>query len=136
MLLYRMAKMLMYMLICMTGLCLLAASKNRQCVAVAFVLVPVCLLLYWLQRRLWRWANQRLPLNCVQATLVNHRQVYEGRMPAYKASFLTFETEHGERIEFEVSREEFERIRLGAKGPLEYRGRLYVSFRKQPTESI
>lgn len=54
MLLYRIAKALMYMLICMTGLCLLAASKNVQCVAVAFVLVPVCLLLYWLQKRLWR----------------------------------------------------------------------------------
>lgn len=131
MLLYRSAKVLMYMLMSIGGLCLLAAAKNAQYMAAVLALIPVCWLLYWLQKRLWLRANRRMPLVCVPATLVNHRQVYEGRIPAYKTSFLTFETAQGEQIEFEVSREEFERIRIGARGPLEYRGRMYVSFRKQ-----
>lgn len=131
MLLYRSAKALMYLLMSIGGMCLLAAAKNARYMAAVLVMIPACLLLYWLQKRLWLRANRRMPLVCVQATLVNHRYVYEGRIPVYKTSFLTFETERGEQIEFEVSREEFERIRIGARGPLEYRGKMYVSFRKQ-----
>lgn len=86
---------------------------------------------FWLKKQLWLRVNQRKPLICVEATLVNHRHKYEGaRMSAYKTSYLTFETADGKQLEFEVSWEEYERIQLGAKGPLEYRGRLYVSFRK------
>ena len=100
--------------------------------AAAFVMIPVCLLLYWLKGRLWLRANQRQPLSCVEATLVNHRQVYEGtRNSHYKTSFLIFETVDGKQLEFEVSREECERIRIGAKGPLEYQGKLYLSFRRK-----
>lgn len=130
MLLYRCAKALLYALAAFIGILFICGNRQPACMAVAFILIPVCLLLHWLQKRLWMRANRRLPLMCVQAKLVNHRQVYEGRVATYKASFLTFETEFGEQIEFEVSREEFDRIQIGAKGPLEYRGRLYVSFRR------
>lgn len=130
MLLYRCVKALLYALAAFIGILFICGNRQPACVAAAFMLIPVCLLLFWLQKRLWLRANQRMPLVCVQATLVNHRQVYEGRVATYKASFLTFETEFGEQIEFEVSREEFDRIQIGAKGPLEYRGRLYVSFRR------
>ena len=102
------------------------------CVIIA---IAVLGLLFWLQKRLWLRANQRLPLTCVQATLVNHRQVYEGaQMSHYKASFLTFETEDGAQLEFEVIREEFDRIQIGAKGPLEYRGGMYRGFRGKRDE--
>ena len=99
MLLYKSVKALLYVLLCIAGICLLAGQKEPRYMAAALATIPVCLLLHWLQKRLWLRANQRMPLVCVQATLVNHRQVYEGRVPAYKASFLTFETELGEHIE-------------------------------------
>lgn len=131
MLQYYCAKALLYALLCLLGFLVIVGQKKPQSMATAFILIPVCMLLYWMQKRLWLRANQRMPLVCVQATLVNHRQVFEGPwMSIYKKSFLTFELESGEQIEFEVSREEFDRIKIGAKGPLEYRGRLYVSFRK------
>ena len=133
MLLYHCAKAMLYVLAVLAGVLFIFGRERPVCMAVAFILIPVCLLLYRLQKRLWLRANQRLPLVCVQATLVNHRQVYEGaRMQNYQCSFLTFETETGERLEFKVPREAFDRIQLGAKGPLEYRGGMYVSFRKAP----
>ena len=132
MLLYQCVKTLMYVVAAFAGLLFIVGQKKPQCMAVAFVLLPVCMLLYGLKRLLWLRANQHKPLVCVEATLVNHRLVYEGsRMSSYKTSFLTFETADGKRLEFEVPREEFARIQIGAKGPLEYRGNLYVSFRRK-----
>ena len=129
--LYRCAKTLLVVLVVFAGILFICGSRQPACMATAFVMIPVCLLLYWLQKRLWLRANQRMPLSCVEATLVSHRQIYEGaRNSHYKTSFLTFETVDGKKLEFEVSREEFDRIRIGAKGPLEYRGKLYVSFRR------
>lgn len=123
----------MYVLVLLDGVLFVTGREQPACMAVAFILIPVCMLLYRLQKRLWLRANQRLPQVCVQATLVNHRQVYEGaRLQNYKRSYLTFETENGALLEFEVPREEFDRIQLGAKGPLEYRSGMYVSFRKEP----
>ena len=133
MLLYHCAKAMMFVLALLAGVLFITGREQPACMAAAFILIPVCLLLYWLQKRLLLRANQRLPLVCVQAKLVNHRQVYEGaRMQTYKCSYLTFERETGVQLEFEVPREEFDRIQLGAKGPLEYRGGMYVSFRKTP----
>lgn len=134
MLLYRCAKALLYTLAVSATMLFIAGLGQPNCAVAAFILIPVCILLFFLQKALWMRANQRMPLVCVEAALVNHRQVYEGRVPTCKASYLTFETEHGEQLEFEVSREEFERIQLGAKGPLSYRGALYVSFRKPQAE--
>ena len=135
MLLYRCAKALLYALAAFIGILFICGNRQPACVAAAFMLIPVCLLLFWLQKRLWLRANQRMPLTCVQATLVNHRQVYEGaQMSHYKASFLTFETEDGAQLEFEVTREEFDRIQIGAKGPLEYRGGMYRGFRGKRDE--
>lgn len=128
---YRLVKALFWTAAVLCVLLFLAGQKQPQCNLPALLLVPVCLLLHWLQKRLWMRANQRMPLVCVQATLVNHRQVYEGaRMQGYKCSYLTFATEKGELLEFVVPREAFDCIQLGAKGPLEYRGGMYVSFRK------
>ena len=84
-----------------------------------------------LKCRLSSWINRKRPTVCVEAVLVNHRQKFEGsRIATCKKSYLTFELATGEQMEFEVSREESDRIQIGAKGPLEYCGRLYVSFRK------
>ncbi len=131
MLLYKCAKALLYLLICFTGGLFIVGRKKPQCMAAALMMIPMCMLLYWVQKMLWQRANQKKPVVCVEATLVNHRQEFNGsRMQTYKKSFLTFEAENGAQIEFEVSRDEFDRIQLGAKGPLEYRGSLYVSFRK------
>ena len=130
--LYRCAKALLVVLAVCAGILFICGNRQPACMAAAFVMIPVCLLLYWLKGRLWLRANQRQPLSCVEATLVNHRQVYEGtRNSHYKTSFLIFETVDGKQLEFEVSREECERIRIGAKGPLEYQGKLYLSFRRK-----
>ena len=135
MLLYHCAKAMMYVLALLAGVLFIFGREQPACVAVAFILIPVCLLLFWLQKRLWLRDNQRLPLVCVQAKLINHRQVYEGaRMSHYKASFLTFETEDGVQLEFEVPREEFDRIWIGAEGLLEYRGGMYMGFRRKREE--
>lgn len=131
MLLYKCVKALLYLLICFTGVLFVAGRKKPRCMAAALMMIPMCMLLYWIQKMLWQRANQKKPVVCVEATLVNHRQEFNGsRMQTYQKSFLTFEVGSGEQIEFEVSREEFERIQLGAKGMLQYRGNLYVSFRK------
>ena len=131
MLLYRCAKALLCALAAFIGILFICGNRQPACVAAAFMLIPVCLLLFWLQKRLWLRMNQRQPIICVEATLVNRRQVYEGTRNSHcKTSFLTFETEDGAQLEFEVSREDFDRIQIGVKGPLEYRGRLYVSFRR------
>ena len=136
MLLYHVAKLLMYVLAAVSGILFSFGKNQPQSMAVAFFLIPICLLLYWVQKRLWIWANQRMPLICVEAIAVRHRQVFSGGrgVKSYRASFLTFEMEHGEQIEFEVTRETYERIQIGAKGLLEYRGKLYESFRKPVNE--
>ena len=126
MLLYRCIKGLFWMVTALCGMLFLFGQN-----ALAFMMIPVCLLLYYLQKPLWLRANRQEPLVCVEATLVNHRQQFSGRgVPRYEKSFLTFEVENGMKMEFEVSRDEFDRIRIGAKGPLRYQGSMYVSFRK------
>ena len=133
--LYKFAKHLMVALLVLLCILLTAGWMQPVCMALAFFLAAACLLLYWLQKPLWLRANRQEPLVCVEATLVNHRQQFSGRgVPRYEKSFLTFETKKGELLDFEVSREEFDRIQLGAKGLLAYRGRMYVSFRKPVAE--
>ncbi len=103
--------------------------------ALVLALIPAVLLLHWLERRARQREGVKKPISCVEATLVNHRQEYRGsRIPSYGKCYLTFRLESGKELEFEVSREEFERIQLGAKGPLCYRawGWTYISFRREP----
>ena len=130
MLLYRIAKTLFYLMLGCVGFILLVEKNDERFAALLLLFIPVCLLLYWLQKRLWLRANRNRPVVCIEATLVNHRQQFSGRGMRYEKSFLTFVTATGKHVEFEVSQAEFDRIQIGAKGPLEYRGSLYVSFRK------
>lgn len=130
MLLYMIAKILYYLMLGCVGFVLLVEKEDERFAALLLLIIPACLLLYWLQKHLWLRANRNKPVVCTEATLVNHRQQFSGRGMRYEKSFLIFETANGKRVEFEVSRAEFDRIQIGAKGPLEYRGSLYVSFRK------
>lgn len=136
MLLYGFAKLLFYLLLVFTGLILLVWREEPYIAALLPALIPACLLFYWLKNRLLLCANRQKPIIRVEATLVNHRQQFSGRGMRYEKSFLTFQLADGSALEFEVPRNEFERIQLGAKGPLEYRGSLYVSFRKTGQSSI
>lgn len=133
MILFHCVRLLQYALVCVLALMVLARKHEPQNIAAAFVLIPVHILLVWLKKRLWIRANQQKPIAHVTATLVNHRQQFSGGrgVQRYEKSYLTFRLEKsGEELEFEVPREEFERIQIGANGPLEYQGALYLSFRK------
>lgn len=132
MILYHFARMLLYVAIFTIGFLLLAGREQPVCMAVALCLIPVCMLLHWLKKRLWLCVNQKEPIVCVEATLVNHRQQFSGGRGGqrYEKSFLTFRVEQSsQEIEFEVPHAEFDRIQLGAKGPLKYQGWRYLSFR-------
>lgn len=133
MILFHCVRLLQVALLCVFALMILARRHEPQNIAAAFVLIPVHILLVWLKKQLWLRANRKLPVVCAAATLVNHRQQFSGGRGAqrYEKSYLTFRLEQGgEELEFEVPREEFERIQIGANGPLEYQGALYLSFRK------
>lgn len=121
------------LLLCLLVLAFLAAKKDGRFLALVLALIPGLLFLCWLEKRLRHQVGLRKPISSVEAVLVNHRQEYCGsRIPAYRKSFLTFRLESGKELEFEVSREEYDRIQLGAKGELRYRawGWEYVSFRR------
>lgn len=83
-------------------------------------------LLHWVKARIAQ------PVTCAEAKLIRRRQDCSGsRMAIPRRWFLTFCLEpDGREIEFQVSREEFDRIQVGAKGPLAYQGTKYISFRK------
>ena len=80
----------------------------------------------------WVEARKAQPVTCAEAKLIRRRQDCSGsRMAIPRRWFPTFCLElDGREIEFQVSREEFDRIQVGAKGPLAYRGTKYISFRK------
>ena len=128
--LYAFVRILMYLLSGMAVIAFLAGQKDGRWMAITLALLPVCLYLYWLQKRLWRRQVEKKPISCVEATLVNHRQQFSGRGMRYEKSFLTVQLEGGREIEFEVSRDEFDRIQIGARGTLAYREGQSVSFRK------
>ena len=134
MILFHCVRLLQYALLCVFVMLFLAGDMKPQNAVAAFVLIPVHILLIWLKKRLWLRANKQKPVVHVAATLINHRQQFSGGRGAqrYEKSYLTFRLEQsGEELEFEVPREEFERIQIGANGPLEYQGALYLSFRKE-----
>ncbi len=130
--LYTCMRLMLVLLSCCTVLLVLAGKNAPKDLALALMSVPVCMLLYWLMQRMKLWENRKEPIICAQATLVNHRQQYSGHgLQYYEKSFLMFKLDqNGKEIEFEVARDEFDRIQLGAKGLLRYQGWRYLSFRR------
>ena len=130
---YRIVKAIQGVLLCAAVLAFLAGQRDGRYMAIVLVLVPIWLLCHWLRKRMYQRELLKKPVSSVAATLVNHRQQFSGRGMRYEKSFLTFRLDvSGKEIEFEVSRDEFDRIQIGAKGTLRYRawGMGYVSFRK------
>ena len=136
MMLYHCVRVMLCICLGVLVLLVIAGERKPQTMAFAFMLIPVCMLMYWLKKRIWLRVNQKKPIVCVEAKLVNHRQQFSGsRGTHYEKSFLTFRLDQsGEEIEFEVPRSEFSRIQLGARGPLEYRGWQFLSFRRHEPE--
>lgn len=129
--LYTCVKCLRYVGLGVAALALCASAKDRRWLAVVLAMIPLFYLLIMLEKRLKQRQNAKLPIAYVEAKLIRRRQECEGRMAVPRRWFLTFCLEaDGSELEFEVSREEFDRIQVGAEGPLAYRGRQYLSFRR------
>lgn len=130
--LYFGVKCLRCVLLCTMVVAVLAGTQDQRWLAAVLVLIPLCYLVILQEKRLKQRQNEKLPITYVEAKLIRRRQECGGsRMAVPRRWFLIFYLEpEGRELEFEVSREEFERIQVGAKGPLAYRGRQYVSFRK------
>lgn len=75
--------------------------------------------------------NDAKPLVSVRARVTNRRSIMVGRgRYRHMAYYLTFTTEDGSTMEFEVSELEFSRLGMGEEGTLEYRGWQYLGLRR------
>lgn len=123
-------KCLRYLLLIVVLVTYVAARMDSRFYAVILAMIPLYLMLMWLEKRALSKANEQMPAICVEATLIRQRQEPYGSRVSRWHYYLTFRQENGSGdVEFEVPREEFERIQIGAKGPLRYRGVEYLSFR-------
>lgn len=123
-------KCLRYLLLIVVLVTYVAARTDSRFYAAILAMIPLYLMLMWLEKRALSKANEQMPVICVEATLICHRQESYGSRISRRRCFLTFHQEDGSGdVEFEVPREEFDRIQIGARGPLRHRGGQYLSFR-------
>ena len=91
----------------------------------------VFLLTALLDYRRRKKANDKLPITAVSATVVGRRIELVGPSSIRRrAYFLSFRTEAGETLEFEVSEIDYGRFDDGDSGTLEYRGWQYLGMRR------
>lgn len=127
---YGLLKCLRYLLVIIVLGTYIAARTDSRYYAAILAMIPLYLLLMWLEKRAVRKANEQMPVTCVDATLIGYRQESYGSRVSRRRCFLTFRQEDGSGdVEFEVTQEEFDRIQIGAKGPLRYRAWQYLTFR-------
>lgn len=95
---------------------------------VGFALLFLLGLLEW---RRHKHENDSKPVVSVRAEVTGRRSVMEKRGKYHvRVYYLTFSTEDGSTLEFEVSDLEFGRMDNGEKGTLEYRGWEYLGLRR------
>jgi len=88
-------------------------------------------LMKYLQERRERAENDAKPVISVKAAVSGRRSMMVGsRKHRRMAYYLTFRTEDGSQLEFEVSELEFGRHEMGEEGTLEYRGWQYLGLRR------
>lgn len=88
-------------------------------------------LLDHLQRRREKRANAARPIVSVRAEVCSRRSMWVGSKRHRRlAYYLTFRTEDGSELEFEVSELEFSRLGMGESGTLEYQGWQYLGLRR------
>ena len=88
-------------------------------------------LMQYLQERREQAENDAKPVISVKAAVSGRRSMMVGsRKHRRMAYYLTFRTEDGSQLEFEVSELEFGRHEMGEEGTLEYRGWQYLGLRR------
>lgn len=95
---------------------------------IGFVLLA---LLDQVEQRRIRRENDAKPITSVKASVTGRRSMMVGsRKRRRMAYYLTFTTEDGSSLEYEVSELEFGRLGMGESGTLEYRGWQYLGLRR------
>ena len=97
---------------------------------IGIALLGVGILLGILEDRQRRRENTEKPIITEEATVLSRRTTTErvGRRRHVTLYWLTFRTEDGERLEFNVSQLVYEDYDDGETGPLRYRGWEFLSF--------
>lgn len=94
---------------------------------VASLILLICFITWHSQKR----ENDAKPIISVQAEVTGRRYNMEKRGKYHvRVHYLTFTTEDGSNLEFEVSELEFGRFEIGERGKLEYRGWEYLGLRR------
>lgn len=122
-------------LLAMTGVALLGLPDEVLALPLRLAAFLMCwgvgmgLLLLDARRR--RRKNAQKPRQSVAAQVIGHRMQAAGK-DSYRRMlyYVSFRTEAGEQLEFEVSEIEWNRLECGEKGVLEYQGWQYLGLRR------
>ena len=103
------------------------ALRLLICVAGLALLMLIAFLGWLKQKR----GNDAKPIISVQAEVTGRRTQVEKRGKYHvRVCYLTFTTQDGSVLAFEVSELEFSRMDMGERGKLEYRGYEYLGLRR------
>lgn len=122
-------------LLAMAGVALLGLPDEALALPLRLAAFLICwgvgvgLLLLDARRR--RRKNAQKPRQSVAAQVIGHRMQAAGK-DSYRRVlyYVSFRTEAGEQLEFEVSEIEWNRLECGEKGVLEYQGWQYLGLRR------
>lgn len=122
-------------LLAMAGVALLGLPDEVLALPLRLAAFLMCwsvgLGLLLLDARRRRRKNAQEPRQSVAAQVVGHRMQAAGK-DSYRRVlyYVSFRTEAGEQLEFEVSEIEWNRLECGEKGVLEYQGWQYLGLRR------
>lgn len=122
-------------LLAMAGVALLGLPDEVLALPLRLAAFLMCLGvgmgLLLLDARRRRRKNAQKPRQSVAAQVIGHRMQAAGK-DSYRRMlyYVSFRTEAGEQLEFEVSEIEWNRLECGEKGVLEYQGWQYLGLRR------
>lgn len=122
-------------LLAMAGVALLGLLDEALALPLRLAAFLMCwgvgLGLLLLDARRRRRMNAQKPRQSVAAQVIGHRMQAAGK-DSYRRMlyYVSFRTEAGEQLEFEVSEIEWNRLECGEKGVLEYQGWQYLGLRR------
>lgn len=122
-------------LLAMAGVALLGLPDEALALPLRLAAFLMCwgagISLLLLDARRRRWKNAQQPRQSVTAQVIGHRMQAAGK-DSYRRMlyYVSFRTEAGEQLEFEVSEIEWNRLECGEKGVLEYQGWQYLGLRR------
>ncbi len=93
-----------------------------------FVIFCLCLCVFLVAHKFYH--SNRIPVSCVEAKIIKKRQFLDLQLNKYTGYYVIFEICDGKKLEFPVTRAQYNRLFENAAGELKFKSRKFIKFIK------